>query len=245
MPTSAANPDRRPRHPRRSRRRSDEASRKVLALVQKGKLAPGARLPSERQLALSLGISRPILREALNVLEAMGYIDRRSKSGNYLCTTIPDSVRGRIGQDLGTKLLPFSDVIELRKALETWAVERAAEAPAKASLDALRACLATMEQWARTRREDEFHKYREADLAFHEIVARMTGNMVYIHLFDFLADLVRRSIHLSKELVTSRFVEDNLARHQRIFDAIARHDTDAARAAMQEHFQLVEKHLSR
>ncbi len=226
-----------------SGRRSDQALRQIRALIYEGKLAPGARLPSERGLAELVGVSRPILREALNTLEATGYIERRQKSGNYLCTAIPHAVRKPIDEGLDAKLLPFSDVIDLRKALEAWAAEQAARRPGRASVKALQEQMRIMKRTASFRTHAEFARYREADLAFHQVIARMTGNMVYIHLFDFLANLVRRSIVLSKSLVRTRFAQENLLRHGAILRAIERRDPEAARAAMNDHFALVERRL--
>src|SRR5687767_10823821 len=68
-----------------SQRRSDEALRQVLDLIFQGKLPPGSRLPAERELAELIGVSRNTLRDALNKLEARGYLERRDRSGNYVC----------------------------------------------------------------------------------------------------------------------------------------------------------------
>jgi GntR family transcriptional repressor for pyruvate dehydrogenase complex len=225
-------------------KRSDEARRQILSLIHDGKLAPGAKLPSERRLAETVGVSRPILREALHALETMGYIDRREKSGSYLCTAVPSDLRARI-EKADPRLLPFSEVIEVRKVLETWAAERAAEAPERADVDELRSCVRAMVRHSALRDAEEFARYREADLAFHQVLARMSGNVLFIHLFGFLADLVRRSITLSKRLVRSHFAEENLARHRAVLDAIERRDPAAARAAMQAHFALVERQVAR
>jgi GntR family transcriptional repressor for pyruvate dehydrogenase complex len=228
-------------------RRSDEAARRILALVKQHKLAPGARLPSERDLAEEIGVSRPILREALHGLAAMGYIDRRSKSGNYMCTALPDSLRERLdaerGQHRGEQVLPFADVLELRKVLEVWAVERVASSSAARAVAAMRKHLQTMRR--HTLGVESFEAYQEADLAFHGVLAEATGNMAYGHLFAFLTDLVRRSIALSRHVVSTDFLRENLARHQAILDALEARDPAAAKSAMQAHFALIERHLRR
>jgi GntR family transcriptional regulator, transcriptional repressor for pyruvate dehydrogenase complex len=235
-------------------RRSEQALRHIMALILEGQLSPGSRLPSERQLAETVGVSRPILREALNTLEARGYIDRRSKSGNYLCTAIPHSVRERIDLDLEAKLLPFQDVIELRKGLETWAVQKAAtqaraEGADRAFLGDLELCLRTMERIAakapEARRDEDFQRYQEADLEFHKVIARMTKNVVYIHLFDYLVNLVRRSITVTREIVQEHFFDENNARHRTIYEAIETGDVGKAVLAMGSHFELVEQNLAR
>jgi GntR family transcriptional repressor for pyruvate dehydrogenase complex len=224
-------------------RRVDQALRQIVALIHEGQLPPGSRLAGERQLATLVGVSRPILREALNRLEARGLIDRRSKSGNYVCTAVPHEISGVAGQQADERLISLADVVDLRRVLEDWAVGRAAEAPSREALADLRALLATMKAAADFRRDGHFRRYQDADLAFHQAVARMAKNLLYVHLVDLFADLVKRAIAASQELVTEDFPRRNLQRQQAIFDAIAARDPARARAAMARHFDLLQERL--
>ena len=115
-------------------RRSDETFRQIVAMIFEGQFSPGSPLPAERELAEMLSVSRPTLREALNRLEAKGFVDRRSKSGNYVCTAIPTSVREPIDEVLENNLMPLSDMIDVRKILEVWAVEKAVKSFTEAHL---------------------------------------------------------------------------------------------------------------
>jgi GntR family transcriptional repressor for pyruvate dehydrogenase complex len=218
--------------------------REVQALISNERFSPGERLPAERELAEMLGVSRPMLREALNILESRGYIDRRSKSGNFVCTAIPASVRDPIEQAMNSSLLGFRDIVELRKVLELWAVEKASESPGHKYLQALEGCLKAMKATASFRTEEQFERYREADLRFHQVVAEMTSNLAYIHLFHFLAKLVKNSITMTRQLVHDSFGKENLGYHQAIYEAIRDRDSLRARLAMLNHFQILEKRLS-
>lgn len=228
-----------------SGRRVDQALRQVMALIHEGQLPPGARLPAERQLAEAVGVSRPILREALNRLEAKGLIERRSKSGNYVCTAVPHHVSGAVKQQADDTLISLSDVVELRRVMEGWAVERAAHRPDRKALAELRVLLKTMQATAGFRRDEDFRRYQEADLAFHQVIARMARNLLYVHLLDLFAELVRRAIAASKLLVTEEFPLENLARHKAILEALEARDPGRARAAMEHHFALLEERLPR
>ncbi|MCX8036833.1 MAG: FadR family transcriptional regulator [Candidatus Sumerlaeia bacterium] len=225
-----------------TRRRSDETSRQLLALIFEGHFPPGSPLPPERELAETLRVSRPTLREALNKLEAKGLIERRSKSGNYVCTAIPPSTRDAIEDLLSSDIVEFSNVVEIRKVLELWAVSRATERADKRSLAALQKCLAAMKTTARFRTPEQFARHSEADLRFHQTIAEMTGNPIYVHLFHFLANLISRSITLSRTLV-GRYAEQSLKVHGQLLAAIESGDPAKARKALLDHFAFVEKHL--
>lgn len=224
-------------------RRSDEALRHIVALIFEGHLSPGTRLPAERELAESLGVSRATLRDAVNRLEARGYIERRSKSGNYVSTAIPQSVSDPINDVVDTKVVGFTDIIEIRKVLELWAVEKASESPSKDSLKRLEQCLKTMRATATLRTDEQFIRHSVADLRFHQVIAEMAKNPIYVHLFHFFTNLISRSISLSRQLVPGNFGEQNIAVHEQIFDAVKQADAVQARQAILDHFKFVEQHL--
>jgi GntR family transcriptional repressor for pyruvate dehydrogenase complex len=227
-------------------RRVDQALRQIVALIQDGQLPPGARLPGERQLAESVGVSRPILREALNRLEAKGLIERRSKSGNFVCLALPQALAGSLAAsdpELDAGLISLGEVMELRRVLERWAVTRAIANADRKSVAELRAFVKTMETAAALRRPDDRLRYQEADMGFHQAIARMAKNLFYVHLLHSMADVIRRSIAATREILSHKFVRENLERHQALFAAIEARDPDAARRAVDAHFAIVADHL--
>src|SRR5262245_39862269 len=127
-------------------RRSDEALRRIVGMIFEGRLSPGTRLPAERELSEQLGISRTTLRDAMGRLRARGYIESRSKSGNYVRTAIPQAISQPIEDVVAAQVVGFGHIIELREILELWAVEKAAAAPAAADLTRLRECLRSMQR---------------------------------------------------------------------------------------------------
>jgi GntR family transcriptional repressor for pyruvate dehydrogenase complex len=227
-----------------TKRRSDQAFQQILALIIEGRLSPGSRLPGERELTETLGLSRTTLRDALNRLEARGYINRRSKSGSFVCTSLPQPFREPIEEIVDSNVITTSDIIEIRKVLELWAVAKAIQLPARDALPGLARCLRVMEATAAFKSDSQFTRYRDADLKFHQTIAEMTGNLLYVHVFHFFLDLVRRSISLSRQLVPGDFDKDNLRNHQEIYRAIERKDSERAKRAMLEHFRYVEQHIS-
>ena len=224
-------------------RLSDDALRRIVGMIFDGKLSPGDRLPAERDLAEQLGVSRTTLRDAMSRLRARGYIEARSKSGNYVCTAIPQAVSQPIEDVVEAQVVGFGHIIGIREVLELWAVEQAAQATDQERVAALRDCLKRMQQASSLRTEQQLRRYSEADLQFHQIIAEMTRNPLYIHLIHFIGHLITRSISLSRELVADDFAVQNQAVHQRIYEAIRRGDAAEARAAMVAHFQFVKRRL--
>ena len=224
-----------------SQRRSDEALRHILDLIFQGKLPPGSRLPAERELAELIGVSRNTLRDALNKLEARGYIERRDRSGNYVCTAIPQSLSAPLEEIVQNDVVGLRDIVDIRKALEIWAARKAAETPTADTLKELKQCLKTMTANAALRSDEQFKRYSAADERIHEIIAAMTGNPVYVHLFHYFIALLQRSITITRELMQEPFAAHNLKVHEALYVAIAAADPDAAEQAMKDHFQFVEE----
>jgi len=225
-------------------RRSDETFRQIVALIFEGHLSPGSPLPAEREFAETLNVSRPTLREALNRLEAKGFVDRRSKSGNYVCTAIPTSLREPIDEALENNLMPLTDINDVRKILEVWAVESAAKSTTEPRLQGLSACVHAMKADVSCENEDQFARYRAADQRFHQILAEMTGNLLYVHLAHFLSELVSRSISMSRQIFPGDYPRNNLKRHEQILQAVCAQDVEQAKQAMLEHFLQIERYLS-
>jgi GntR family transcriptional repressor for pyruvate dehydrogenase complex len=224
-------------------RRSDEAFRQVVAMIFEGQLAPGARLPSERDLSEQLKVSRPTLRDALSRLQARGYIEIRPKSGNYVCNVIPQSMRGPLAEGLESRVLELHDANEIRKVLETWAAEEAARSPEPEKLKLLRECVETMRETAPLRTKGQYARHREADRRFHETIAEMTRNPVYQHLIRFLTGVIRKCISVSRELMPDDYGQQNLREHEAVYEAIRRADVAQTRKAMIRHFEFVERNL--
>ena len=224
-------------------RLSDEALRRIVGLIFEGRLSPGTRLPAERELSEQLGVSRTTLRDAMSRLRARGYIESRSKSGNYVCTAIPQAISDPIEEVVAAQVVGFGHIIELRELLELWAVGRAATSPSADELSRLRECLRSMQRASGLRTDEQLRRYSEADLAFHQTIAEMTGNPLYIHLIHFIGHLITRSISLSRDLLADDFVQQNREVHRRIFDAIRARDPQEAQAAMAAHFAFIKQHL--
>jgi GntR family uxuAB operon transcriptional repressor len=212
---------------------------RIRELVQQTALAPGARLPSERDLATTLAVSRPSLREALIALELGGFIEVRHGSGVYL------RAAPRAALPHGSPILeagpgPF-ELLSARRLIEPELAAMAARSATDAGIDAIMSAAAAME----SRQDDKSH-CEQADRDFHLAIARATGNSALAGALDYLWKQRGRLWHtLEQQFETEELRKATLEDHRRIVQAIATHDAAGARNAMRAHLERVTRTLSR
>jgi len=105
---------------------SDEIVKQVKSLISEGKLKPGDKLSPERELIKEFGVSRPSLREALNSLVAMGFLELKGKR-TYVKSVASESMQDPLSLLIKTDTQKIFDLIEVRKALEAWGAFLAAQ----------------------------------------------------------------------------------------------------------------------
>jgi GntR family transcriptional regulator, galactonate operon transcriptional repressor len=195
--------------------------------ILSGKLAPGATLDLPA-LERELGISRTVLRESLKVLTAKGLIGARQKRGTFVTephtwNMLDDDVLHWRGADQSNWTL-FEQLGELRGIVEPAAAALAAQRADDGDLHALASCLELMEQAG-----TEADTAVAADLAFHAALLHATHN----DLLASLRGVIEHGLRQRDLLVHSNpHTEDPVPAHRAVFDAIQRHDADAATTAM-------------
>ncbi|GJI94009.1 transcriptional regulator [Duganella caerulea] len=202
-------------------------------IIQQG-IAPGERLPAERELAASLRVSRASLREALIALELGGVVEVRGGSGVYVCeaeaspAAVPEAGPG-----------PF-EVLSARSMIETEVAALAAKHATAAAVSAILAALLEMERSHEDRSSNE-----QADRNFHLAIARASGNTAFVGVVDYLWRQRSSLWHRLKEHYrTEELRITTLLDHRAIYDAIAGSDPVAARSAMRAHLQRVNRTLA-
>ncbi len=225
--------------PRRVRRRPPRDSltaqlvRDLAAKIDAGELAPGARLPAERELMEAYGVSRTVVRETMSSLRASGRIATQQGRGAFVLET-PAAFRFTIDPaQLGT-LRDVLQVMDIRVAVEAEAASLAAARRSDAQLAAIAEALAALERGLRKPGGNT-----ESDVAFHLAIARATGNPLFPQLLGELAPRMVPRARLDLFAGDRRRKLDYLARlqqeHADIYHAIERQDVDAARAGMRLH----------
>jgi len=208
---------------------------RIRELVQQTALGPGARLPSERDLATTLAVSRPSLREALIALELGGFVEVRHGSGVYL-RAVPRATLPL--QEAGPG--PF-ELLSARRLIEPELAALAARAATDAGIDAIMAAAAAME-----RQHEDKAASEQADRNFHLAIGRATGNSALFGVLEHLWNQRGRLWHtLEQQFETQELRSATLNDHRRIVQAIATRDAAGARSAMRAHLERVTRTLSR
>jgi DNA-binding FadR family transcriptional regulator len=199
---------------------ADAVCDQLVTLIKTGEIEVGGRLPAEHELATAFGVSRPVVREALGRLRAMGLVVSRPGRGTFVAQ--PGATRPPL---LGR--YSVTELHEVRTQLEIPAAALAAERrgePQLASLSRIVESLSTCEdarEWVRL------------DAAFHVALADASGNRVLARLIEHLRELlIDQSISVLQ--FEGRIEQANLE-HREIFDAVADQDSLAARRAMSTH----------
>jgi GntR family transcriptional regulator, transcriptional repressor for pyruvate dehydrogenase complex len=149
--------------------------RRIEEDLAAGRLALGHRLPAERQLAEQLGVSRPSVREAIRVLEAMGIVRTAAGSGASAGAVIvadpSTALASALRLHLATSHLIIDDIVATRLLIESWSVRTAASAKERGQFLEAERLLDAMDDLALT--PEEFH---HLDAEFHIELARLAGN---------------------------------------------------------------------
>lgn len=201
----------------------------IRMLIVSGEFAVGSRLPPERDLARQLGVSRPSVREALIALEVEGLVEVRIGSGIYVQAPAEGGARARAPEAAAG---PF-ELLRARHVIESECAALAAKSAPQEHLDAMAEALVQM------RREIDEGRGQplEGDRLFHLRVAEATGNGALAAVVEMLwkertGELYKR---LEDHYDSPALLKSALAEHEIILKAIAAHDPDGARAAMQRH----------
>jgi GntR family transcriptional regulator, transcriptional repressor for pyruvate dehydrogenase complex len=228
--------------PRRARNLAEFVVEHVRRQIGSNALKPGDKLPTESQLMTVLGVSRTVVREAISRLQAGEVIETRHGIGSFVL----EPKRPALGIDMAeaTTLRDLLAILELRISLETECAGLAAQRAEPADLDRMRAALAAIEATRDTGNDNV-----SADLQFHISVARATGNRYFVDILTQMgAALIPRNRIDSAGIARAdpkAYVSLVNLEHQSILDAIARHDSDGARAAMRMHLSNSRERLRR
>jgi GntR family transcriptional repressor for pyruvate dehydrogenase complex len=214
---------------------SDEIVNQIKDLISDGILRPGDRLSPERDLAKEFGVSRPSLREALNSLVAMGFLEVKGKR-TFIKSVASESVQNPLSLLIKTDAKKIFDLIEVRKALETWSAFLAAQ---RATEEDIRQLENTLQEMKKAFEEGRSWEKQDAD--FHLGIAQATHNTIQTHMMSTIYDLLRESV--ARVFTDRSKVKKLLDHHYRIFSAIKSHSPDKARERTLEHLNYVDSEV--
>ena len=200
----------------------------IREMIQQGKLKPGDRLPSERELSKRLGISRASLRAGLRFLAAIGVLTSRHGSGTYIADGPPALDSAPLSMLAALHGFTPDKMFEARRLVEVAVAGLAAE---HATDDDLRKMAEEVgETYAALDNPEEYFIH---DFGFHRAVAAASGNPILATFMEMVSDVLyqrrRRAVGAARDM------KESAEMHRKIYRAIRARDADAARAAMSEH----------
>lgn len=217
----------------RPQRLAEVVSGDLHRRIARGDLNPGDRLPTEKVLGETFGVSRAVVREAIAWLKADGLIETRQGSGTYVAEA-PKTINQRFWQGAGPELDELRDVFYLRAMIEGTVAELAAQRRTKKDIKLIAEQLQAMDAALAEGRDGT-----EADDNFHIAIARATHNAHIGRLVEFLGQHFSDSRKLSWQGTRNELAHPQEAQreHRALFEAISAGDAAAARRCAQHHLR--------
>ncbi len=212
----------------------EEIMEQIRRMITQGDLQPGDKLPAERELAETLGVSRTSVREALTALGALGLIEVRSGEGTFIRRSNDLETFEPLSVLLAVERNPGVQLMEVRRILETECAALAAKRATPADLEKIEAAFQTMKN------ADSIQAAVEADLRFHYTIAEATKNTVLLRIMNTVADLMHKDFRQDREALYAKLTGQVLDEHEAILQAIKNKNPDEAWARMLEHINNIE-----
>lgn len=209
---------------------AEEVAARLQEMIHNGELVSGDKLPPERDLAKTLGVSRPTLRAGIRTLSAVGILQSRQGAGTFVAAAEESPTLDSSSLRMLSALHGFTsdEMFEARLALEM-------------SIAGLAAGRATAEQMTLLAEEiagmyaslNEPEQYLIHDMRFHQTVAAASGNRILTSLMNMVAAILFDS--RSKTVKRAKDLKESAEQHHNIYRAMRDRDSEAARKAMYDH----------
>lgn len=225
--------------PKRKERLGDQLYGQILEQIVSGTLKEGDKLPSEKELCLMFEVSRPVVREAMMLLQADGLVVARQGSGTYVQRRPPQGLITLAGaSDVAGMLRCY----EVRVPLEGEAAALAAKRRSPEQLEQIRTALDELRRAIESRGPAS-----AADFAFHRAVAEASCNGMFVSILETLHGAIENSMTVALNITAQGSAERSrrvLDEHSRIYEAIAMGDADAANLAMRYHINRARQRIT-
>lgn len=221
--------------PIKPRRIADQVFDQLRELIFRGEVMPGQKLMTERELAEALGVSRTSVREAINKLVTLGFLEQRQGQGTFI-RSLDEAGMMPLATVMEAQDATLIDLLEVRRGIECNAAAMAAKRAEDKDIRLMDKGIRDMEA--------DIHQGglgTEGDLGFHMAIAYATKNplQVYImkNVFDFLFVGIRENLlHLYE---SPENIEKILRQHTAIYEAIHSRDPQASFETMRRHIDFV------
>ena len=216
--------------------------RQIEQLILRGVLRPGERLPSERELAEKMGVSRPSLREAIAELHDSGLLESRAGAGVFVAEVLGSAFAPALVALFSNHDEAVFDYVTFRRDLEGLAAFRAAQNGTDTDLAVVDAVFKKMEA-AHSKRNPADESRLDAE--FHMAIIEASHNVVMLHMMRSMFDLLRGGVFYNRSVMFKQRITRAtlLDQHRAINTALQGRDPIAAKAAIEAHLDYVSESL--
>lgn len=210
----------------------DRAVRAVTDHIRTNALRVGDTLPGEAHFALSLGVSRAVMREAFGALAALRLIDVGNGRKPRVAAIDGSVIASSLDHAVSTAQITVPEVWDVRRTIEVRTAALAAECRTVAEAEQIVGLVEAM-----AGATEDFPAMAHHDIAFHEAIARASHNALFVQIVSSFAPLMEVAVPAAWQ-TRGTYARRHLMieRHKAVAEAIRRQDPDAAAAAMDAHF---------
>jgi len=223
---------------------NDRLSDKIVDMIKEAiftkKLIPGDKLPSERILVEKFQASRVTVREALRILQYLGYLEikRGSEGGAYILDIEDKCFNNYLVDMFLLGKIKAADVTESRLAIESLAVKKATENVNDKMLESLEQNIKTAEDYLN---KEKYADARSVNLEFHRILGEYSGNPVLYFIIDSIIGVIEK--HMLGERFNLKSQKRTIDRHKKIYSALQNRDSEKAEELIKNHIAEIQKSL--
>ena len=198
----------------------------IQEIIAENRLAPGTQIPTEREFAEMLGVSRPTVRNGLRLLQQRGLVHMRVGSGTFVARMAPHVVAESMERYFLFSSSSAEDMLRLREILEPGVLTDALEKATEEDLSALQELVEKLE---RAFESNDASAYAEYDTAFHTALAKASQNELLFMVTSGLQRIVRNHIH---QRASQPRIASAVHDHRALYESIAARDADRAQEIM-------------
>ncbi len=216
---------------------TEQTAKAIRELLFSGSLQPGDKLPSETKLAADLGTGRSSVREALRLLAASGYVELIPNRGAFAAVTREEDLPSpRTWLEINRDMV--SELLAVRMCIEPYAAALCATHITPDGLDQLRGL---MDSFMESTAKGEMERRSLLDYEFHRLILTHSRNRYLAPMYEPLLEAFMQYSRRSN--VVSPAPQNTLAEHYAVYNAIAAHAPEEARAAMELHLRIAVRRL--
>jgi GntR family transcriptional repressor for pyruvate dehydrogenase complex len=232
-----------PFRPVTSEKLSSAVVRQIEELILRGILRPGERLPSERDLAERLNVSRPSLRDAVAQLQSSGLLSTKAGAGIYVADVLGSAFSPALIDLFARHEEAVFDYMSFRRDMEGLAAERAARLGSDTDLAVVAAVFAKMETAHAAKNTTQ---ESQLDAQFHLAIIEASHNVIMLHMMRSMYDLLQGGVFYNRQIMFKQRTSRSalLDQHRAINAALQARDPGAARSAVEAHLEFVQRALT-